>query len=425
MRRRLVLSTLAVAVVAVVLLGLPLAIAGALLIQDRAQQALLHEAEQVAAAVDRSASSGQAFAVDDLASLVTPGTAVKVVLPNGRTIRTGPTSTGAVLRVTYRSATDALVTARQDRSAVDQDVQRAVLLVLTVSIVAVGAAVALGLVQARRLSAPLVELVTTAERLGSGESRLSAQASGIPEVDRVSEELERSAGRLATMLAREREFASDASHQLRTPLTALSMRLEEISGSDDLVHVREEARIALAQVERLADVVDRLLATVRQRKTETSWPMLVDAVVGQQVQEWRPAFAARGRPIVVGGTTGLRVLATPGGVAQVLATLLENSLVHGGGTVTVRTRSTGSLVVIEVGDQGPGVPPGLVGRIFERSVSGGHGTGLGLALARDLAAADNGRLELVSTTPAVFALFLSAAGEPIPRGETRAVRPAR
>jgi signal transduction histidine kinase len=103
-------------------------------------------------------------------------------------------------------------------------------------------------------------------------------------------------------------------------------------------------------------------------------------------------------------------LATPNGLSQVLATLIENSLVHGAGTVTVSTRSTGISLVVEVTDEGPGVPPELGARIFERSVSGRRGTGLGLAVARELAESDGGRLELVQQKPPVFALFLSAVG---------------
>jgi signal transduction histidine kinase len=75
----------------------------------------------------------------------------------------------------------------------------------------------------------------------------------------------------------------------------------------------------------------------------------------------------------------------------------------------VSTRSTGISLVVEVTDEGPGVPRELGSRIFERSVSGRRGTGLGLAVARELAETDGGRLELVQQKPPVFALFLSAA----------------
>jgi signal transduction histidine kinase len=255
----------------------------------------------------------------------------------------------------------------------------------------------------------MVQLAGNAERLGSGESRLVPIKSGVAEVDQVEDVLERSARRLAATLAAERQFASDASHQLRTPLTALSMRLEEIMQAEDQQTVREEAGSALAQVERLATVVEHLLEGVRDNNMR-SGPVPLDEIVLQQVVEWEPAFGAKHRVVKATGTRGLVALATPNGLSQVLATLLENSLIHGGGTVTVSTRSTGISLVVEVSDEGPGVPPELGARIFERSVSGRRGTGLGLAVARELAEADGGRLELVQQKPAMFALFLSAAG---------------
>ena len=90
-----------------------------------------------------------------------------------------------------------------------------------------------------------------------------------------------------------------------------------------------------------------------------------------------------------------------------IATLLDNALVHGAGEVTIRTSRTPNSVVIEVRDEGKGVSADLAPRIFERSVSGKPGgTGLGLALARSIAAADGGNVVLVRPSPAVFAVFL-------------------
>jgi signal transduction histidine kinase len=284
-----------------------------------------------------------------------------------------------------------------------------VMVALAGGLVALAAAAAVGAAQARVLRAPLAALQRRAESLGSGQKRESVRASGIAEVDRVAELLERSAERVDRLIAAERQFASDASHQLRTPLTALSMRLEEIMQAEDQQTVRDEAGSALAQVERLATVVEHLLDGVRDNNLRAG-PVPLDDVVLQQVVEWEPAFAARHRVVKATGTRGLVALATPNGLSQVLATLLENSLIHGAGTVTVSTRSTGISLVVEVSDEGPGVPPELGARIFERSVSGRRGTGLGLAVARELAEADGGRLELVQQKPAMFALFLSAAG---------------
>lgn len=185
------------------------------------------------------------------------------------------------------------------------------------------------------------------------------------------------------------------------------MRIEEISVTSDPDTVKEEANIALTQVERLTDVVERLLTNARDPRTGSAVAFDLDEVVKQQIEEWRPAYRGEGRAIVRSGKQGLRAVGTPGAVAQVLAALIENSLMHGGGTVALRTRVTGNQAVIEVTDEGPGVPPDLGARIFERTISGRNSTGIGLAVARDLAEADGGRLELLQQQPPVFALFLS------------------
>ena len=140
-------------------------------------------------------------------------------------------------------------------------------------------------------------------------------------------------------------------------------------------------------------------------------PVPLDDVVLQQVVEWEPAFAARQRIVKATGTRGLVALATPNGLSQVLATLLENSLIHGAGMVTVSTRSTGISLVVEVTDEGAG-RPGRAGGADLRAVGQrpARAPGSGLAVARELAEADGGRLELVQQKPAMFALFLSAAG---------------
>ena len=277
------------------------------------------------------------------------------------------------------------------------------------AVVALLVAGAVGRWHGATVARPLDDLAERSESVGSGKQRPPMRPSGISEIDRVAWLLERSGDRIDRLIATERQLASDASHQLRTPLTALSMRLEEILQAEDPSTVRDEARSALAQVERLATVVEHLLDGVRDNDLRAG-PVSLDDVVLQQVVEWEPAFAAAGRSIRALGTRGLVALATPNGLSQVLATLLENSLIHGGGTVTVSTRSTGISLVVEVTDEGPGVPGDLGARVFERSVSGRRGTGLGLAVARELAEADGGRLELVQQKPAVFALFLSAAG---------------
>jgi len=152
-------------------------------------------------------------------------------------------------------------------------------------------------------------------------------------------------------------------------------------------------------------------------------PIDLDALVASQSTEWWPAFQAEHRSLVRLGAAGLVARGLPGAQSQVLATLIENSLVHGAGATTLRLRASGTWVVLEVSDEGPGVPAELEARVFERSVSGADSSGLGLALARTLVMADGGRLEMLSSRPAVFAMFLPAyrpvAVEPPAQGGER------
>ncbi len=293
------------------------------------------------------------------------------------------------------------------RLAKPDNIWIALVVVTVLSLAALALGWMVGNRRAEQLAEPLTELSELAERLGAGESRVQPMQSGIDEVDQVSSVLARSAQQITRNLASERDFASDASHQLRTPLTALLMRLEEIAATDDLAVVAEEAPIAIAQVERLSRVVDDLMG--RSRRSTGSRPSVsLDSVLASLQREWQPAFENARRSVHVHGERGLIVRSTPVALAQILSTLLENSLSHGSGTVDVAARRTGPSVVVEVSDQGEGVAVGIAPHIFERSVSS-TGSGLGLTLARDLAESNGGRLELVSTRPAVFALFLSEA----------------
>ena len=274
---------------------------------------------------------------------------------------------------------------------------------------------------ARRAARPVEELAEAAGRLATGDPRPVGRRYGVPELDQVADGLDSAARRVTHLLTADRELAIDASHQLRTPLTALSMRLEEmIASADDPEVVRDEGTAALAQAERLADVVSQLLSPARRVAAGSAAYISVDRIVLQQITEWEPAFRRAGRKMVLIGESRLQAYVTPGGLAQVIATLLDNALMHGKGTVTIRRSQSASSVVIEVEDEGEGVPAELVSRIFERSVSGRpEGTGLGLALARTMAAADGGRIVLARRRPPVFAVFLPRH-PPGDRGQTRA-----
>ncbi|MFG3355799.1 ATP-binding protein [Streptomyces sp. NPDC048001] len=407
MRRRLINSTLAVVLVVIAVFGVSLVVVETRTISSSAQESVESEALRLASIVDSRLVGGEPVNPDIIAEQTDTRRYAEIRIPGRDPIEIGTRPTGSVIRASAEGEQDTTVTVEESRSAVTREVGRSLLIIGAVALVAVVAAVLLAVRQANRLASPLTDLAETAERLGSGDPRPRHRRYGVPELDRVADVLDASAERIARMLTAERRLAADASHQLRTPLTALSMRLEEITLTDEPETVKEEASIALAQVERLTDVVQRLLTNSRDPRTGSAVAFDLDEVVKQQLEEWRPAYRSSGRAIVHSGRRGMRAVGTPGAVAQVLAALIENSLMHGGGTVAVRTRVTGNQAVVEVTDEGPGVPAELGARIFERTISGRNSTGIGLAVARDLAEADGGRLELLQQHPPVFALFLS------------------
>ncbi|MDR0483203.1 MAG: sensor histidine kinase [Cellulomonadaceae bacterium] len=419
MRRRILLATIAAVAVAVLLLGVPLAIFGARYVSEASQQRLHDRLDRLVASVqaaqERQETRPPPAAVDRAMTGRAGDTPayVTIVMPDSTITRGGAHIEGP--HTTVGAITGHGASVSMTISNWDGWIQSAqlVTLVMAVGVVAVAAGVTIAVWQANRLSAPLVYLAASAEQLASGQVRPRLAPVGVEEIDLVADELARTSDRLAGRIAAERQFTADASHQLRTPLTALTMRLEEIelmSSEDD---VREEARISLEQVERLKGVIDDLLAASHRNQTGATEPVDVQTIMDQQMDEWGPSYQAADRAIELHIPEGTRVMATPGAFSQVMATFLENSLKHGAGTTTIRARKSGSRsIAIEVGDEGAGVPEELASTIFERGVTSGNGTGLGLSLARDLAAVDGGRVDLLQKKPAVFVVFLSA----VPKG---------
>ncbi|MFJ5268448.1 ATP-binding protein [Streptomyces sp. NPDC088358] len=407
MRRRLIQSTLSVVLVVIAVFGVSLVIVETRTISNSAQERVDSEALRLASIVDSRILGEEHINAEILKNQVAEDRYAVIRVPGQAPVEVGIQPSGDVIHSTAKGEEGETVVVQEPRSAVTREVGRTLLIIAAVALLAIIAAVLLAVRQANRLASPLTDLAETAERLGSGDPRPRHKRYGVPELDRVADVLDGSAERIARMLTAERRLAADASHQLRTPLTALSMRLEEITLTDDPDIVKEEATIALTQVERLTDVVERLLTNARDPRTGSAVSFDLDEVIKQQLEEWRPAYRSAGRAIVSSGKRHLRAVGTPGAVAQVLAALIENSLMHGGGTVALRTRVTGNQAVVEVTDEGPGVPTDLGARIFERTISGRNSTGIGLAVARDLAEADGGRLEMLQAQPPVFGLFLS------------------
>jgi signal transduction histidine kinase len=288
-----------------------------------------------------------------------------------------------------------------------------------IALAAIGAAALLAGVQARQLARPLERLARSASRVGDGDfSAAAPPPSGIEEIDAISRSLRLSANRVNRMLESERGFTADATHQLRTGLTGIAMRLEllERIADDDAA---AEAAAALAQTHELNTTLDELLTVARTGSTKERTDVDLTTLVDHQVADWRQRFAEQRRQVVVTTAPTQRVMATPGLVGQVLNVLLENSLRHGRGTVAILVQDTS--VTIE--DEGSGIPDARAATLFDRQTDHRAAHGRGLALARRLAESDGGRLELIQQHPAAFRLTLvPARGDNT--GQTPVVPPA-
>jgi signal transduction histidine kinase len=263
-------------------------------------------------------------------------------------------------------------------------------LALAVLAIATGAAFLL----ARRLASPLERLAGAARRLGDGDFGARAPRAGVAEVDEVGAALDATAQRLDDLVARERAFSADASHQLRTPLAALRLELEALELRGD---APPEIAAAITQVDRLTATIDTLLAVARDAEHREGVTDLV-ALVDDAESRWRGSLAATGRPLRVRvETDSAHAQASAPVVSEVLDVLLANAELHGAGEVSVTVHQRDGWLAVDVADEGEGFEdPALA---FERRSGEGEGHGIGLALARSLATAEGGRLTIPDPGP--------------------------
>jgi signal transduction histidine kinase len=215
---------------------------------------------------------------------------------------------------------------------------------------------------------------------------------------------------MGDLLARERAFSADASHQLRTPLTGLRLGLEaalESPGQD----LRAAVTAAITATDRLERTIDDLLTLARDT-TRTAEPLRLADLVGELHADWHGLLANTGRPlrITVPSHPPVAVAATAA-VRQILTVLLDNATRHGNGAVTVTVRDISEALAIDISDEGPGIT-GPPEQLFSRRSPRTDGHGIGLALARSLAEAEGGRLTLTRSAPPTFTLLLPTRPEP-------------
>jgi signal transduction histidine kinase len=394
----LLLSMVGVTVVAVVLVAVPLAYLLDQVADDAARIRLERQAEGVALAVEDDLDAGRLPSGEEVDRLTPASDHTVVALEGVGTVDGGEPVAERTLRSEIRIAPGGTVEVLAPAEPVDDRVARAVKILLALALVATSIAAALAVIQGRRLARPLEALARTSRRVGRGDFSATAPRCGVREVDDVAAALDSTSARIGRLVRAEREFSANAGHQLRSALTGVSLHLEAMTAAED-PGVRLEANDALKQIDRLTDVIDELLRLAHVGRAGERREIDLAALASEHVGDWTERFVRDGRQLRLDAPASSPVMVTPGAAGQTLDVLLSNALVHGAGTTAVRVGADPASAEIVVTDEGRGIAPGERDRVFERADrTDAHG--LGLALARQLVAADGGSLDLVG--PAAF-----------------------
>jgi signal transduction histidine kinase len=422
-RRRILQSTLLVVAITALVLGGPLTITTWRLVEDFTRGELTSSLERVAGRLDAtmSGANGDLSSIDMRAlELAIPAGGRLVLQQAGQPPRViGPDPGANPVTETIPFGPGGSITLEEPHLVLRAEQVQVTLVVALLVVLSVATGAVVATVTARRLAEPLRGVAERAARLGAGDFRSAPERHGIPELDAVSDVLDTSATALSELVQRERALVGDVSHQLRSRLTALQLRLDELASHPD-PSARREALAALEQAERLSGVLDELLEAARAARAAGAQLQDLREGLSTVADEWRPALRAAGRSLKLRVPAGLLARVTPARIREAVGALVENAIQHGAGTVTLSARAAENSLLIEVSDAGAGVPEELVPHVFDRGVSVGSSTGLGLALARALVEADGGRLELSRARPPMFTIFLPAAradavvGAPLP-----------
>jgi signal transduction histidine kinase len=438
--RRLVATYLLLAVVVLVALEVPLGIVNERNQRRDLTQRVERDAVALAGLVEDSLQAGAAPGDPTLQRLVggytaSTGARVVVVGPDGRAAADSSSErvlgrdfstrpeiaaalSGEVASGTRRSdtlGTDLLyvavpvasggrvfgaVRASVPTSRLDALVQRYWLILGGVALVVLAAVAVAGLWLARWVARPLTDLRDAARQAEAGDLSVRADAEDGPdEVREVAAAFNDMVGRLDLLVGTQEKFVADASHQLRSPLTALRLRIENLQHGADPA-TAEDLEGALGEVDRLSRLVNGLLALARaERRAHERVPQDVGALVRERADAWRAAADEIQVDLDAEVADGLVAALAPGALEQVLDNLIANALAVAppGSAVALTASRAAGAVEVAVRDAGPGMTAEQREHAFDRFWRGRDdtaGSGLGLAIVRSLVQADDGTVRL-------------------------------
>jgi signal transduction histidine kinase len=278
----------------------------------------------------------------------------------------------------------------QSVASVNDAVSRTVLGLIAVGLAVLVTALIVAFLLARSIARPIVRLEEAAQRVAAGDLDARAELEGTVEQRSLARSFNAMTERLGRTVRAQREFAADASHQLRTPLTGLRLRLEEARLAEDREALEYELDAGLREVDRIAETVDELLVLSRTGERDTPGEQLDPAeIAATAAQRWRPTAASHELEVRLEANDSTSpVWIARADLERALDALIENAILYGAGGEAVTIRVQDSR--IEVLDEGIGIAYGEEDEVFERFTrgsagrSGPQGTGLGLAIAREL-----------------------------------------
>jgi signal transduction histidine kinase len=299
----------------------------------------------------------------------------------------------------------------------NQNIANLWLYLIGLSGAAMVAAVLIAIYFARWVSRPLARLDTAARRIADGDLTVRAKTGyGPPELRRMAATFNMMAGRLEALVHGHRAMLADASHQLRTPLTALRLRLDLLAADSGPAAAAELAG-AQEEIARLSRLVDGLLATARaEAVTEQLEQIDVMDAVGERVAAWQPVADGNGVKLLAEppSTSAPRVAFGAGHLEQILDNLIDNAIEaigEQGGNVRVAVARSAAGTTLTVADDGPGMTPHERSRAFLRYTTGSqNGTGLGLAIVHRLVTANGGAIRLADTQGGGLTVEVEFAG---------------
>ncbi|MFU8873776.1 ATP-binding protein [Micromonospora sp. SL4-19] len=270
---------------------------------------------------------------------------------------------------------------------------------------------------------PVTELDAVTHEIAEGDRGARVRPRlGPPELRRLAASFNNMADVVSDVMDRQRAFVAHASHQLRNPLTALRLRVEELGPSLTDADGRTEHRLALEETDRLATLLDALLTLARAEREENQ-RVTVDAaeVAASRVAAWLPLARHRSVTLRLDTVEAPAYARTvPTAIDQVLDALIDNAVKFSGagGEVTVTVHAADGGTVLRVRDNGPGMTTSQLDQATERfwrapDAQNVDGAGLGLTIVAVLVDASDGRLTMRQGEPRglVAELWFPAPGD--------------